>query len=362
MLRAADRPGANVEDLEPAERAGFVLLTGESLRFRHPLVRYAAYQGAPLARRIAAHRALAAALVEAGQAHRRAWHLAAASTGPDESVAEELERVAEWADSRQAMASASAAYERAARLTSDPQLRSRRPVLAAQRAADAGQDERCDALADQVEQPLADPGVAAAFARARAVVALGYRSPRNAARILLSSAKSTGVQRPDMAASLLTDAVHAAFCAGDVVLIREIALHAPAMPVLSVPAQLFGGDVAGGVEALRALREQPDLGVMGLLMIGIYCQLTGDHAAARRAASSAVAHCRDHGQEGMRNAQSTWRPGERVPWPESADSPGPGSKQVTPHAPRGVGSPESLEGGEHGKRSPGLWPPPGRPV
>ncbi|GAA3120503.1 hypothetical protein GCM10020254_79550 [Streptomyces goshikiensis] len=91
------------------------------------------------ARRIAAHRALAGALGEAGQAHRRAWHLAAASTGPDETVAEELERVAEWADSRQAMASASAAYERAARLTADPRSRARRLVSAAQRAADAGQ-------------------------------------------------------------------------------------------------------------------------------------------------------------------------------------------------------------------------------
>ncbi|MFI1065980.1 MULTISPECIES: AAA family ATPase [Streptomyces] len=165
VLGASGRLGAAVEDLEPAERAGFVLLSGEALRFRHPLVRYAAYQGAPLARRIAAHRALAGALGEAGQAHRRAWHLAAASTGPDEEVAEELERVAEWADRRQAMASASAAYERAAQLTAHPRSRARRLVSAAQRAADAGQDERCGVLADQVPLPLEDPGVAANFAR-----------------------------------------------------------------------------------------------------------------------------------------------------------------------------------------------------
>lgn len=230
VLRAAGGLGAAVEDLEPAERAGFVLLSGEALRFRHPLVRYAAYQGAPLARRIAAHRALAGALGEAGQAHRRAWHLAAASTGPDETVAEELERVAEWADSRQAMASASAAYERAARLTADPRSRARRLVSAAQRAADAGQDERCGALADQVPLPLEDAGVAASFARARAVVELGYRRPRAAARILVDSADLTGVERPDMTASLLTDAVHAAFCAGDAALIREIALRSPPCP------------------------------------------------------------------------------------------------------------------------------------
>ncbi|MGW2438037.1 ATP-binding protein [Streptomyces goshikiensis] len=298
VLRAAGGLGAAVEDLEPAERAGFVLLSGEALRFRHPLVRYAAYQGAPLARRIAAHRALAGALGEAGQAHRRAWHLAAASTGPDETVAEELERVAEWADSRQAMASASAAYERAARLTADPRSRARRLVSAAQRAADAGQDERCGALADQVPLPLEDAGVAASFARARAVVELGYRRPRAAARILVDSADLTGVERPDMTASLLTDAVHAAFCAGDAALIGEIALRSPALPVLAVPAGLFGGDVPGGLEALRALANAPADGVMDRLMTGIYLQLTGDHPAARDAAAAVVAHCRDQGVSG----------------------------------------------------------------
>ncbi|MFE3669643.1 ATP-binding protein [Streptomyces goshikiensis] len=298
VLRAAGGLGVAVEDLEPAERAGFVLLSGEALRFRHPLVRYAAYQGAPLARRIAAHRALAGALGEAGQAHRRAWHLAAASTGPDETVAEELERVAEWADSRQAMASASAAYERAARLTADPRSRARRLVSAAQRAADAGQDERCGALADQVALPLEDAGVAASFARARAVVELGYRRPRVAARILVDSADLTGVERPDMTASLLTDAVHAAFCAGDAALIGEIALRSPALPVLAVPARLFGGDVPGGLEALRALVDFPADGVMDRLMTGIYLQLTGDHPAAREAAAAVVAHCRDQGVSG----------------------------------------------------------------
>ncbi|MFB7666484.1 AAA family ATPase [Kitasatospora sp. NPDC056138] len=301
VLRAAEPLGGGIEDLEPAERSGFVLLSGAVVRFRHPLVRYAAYQGAPLARRIAAHRALAEALGAAGQVHRRAWHLAAASTGPDERVAEELERVAEWAGSRQAMASASAAYERAAQLTADPQLRARRLVRAAQKAADAGQDERCGALADQVPLPLEDPGVAANFARARAVVELGYRRPETAARILVDSADLTGAGRPDTMASLLTDAVHAAFSAGSATLIEEITSRAPDLPVLTVPARLFGGDVPGALDALHALVESgrnPAAGVMDRLMTGIYCQLTGDHAAAREAAAGAVAHCRDQGISG----------------------------------------------------------------
>ncbi|WP_411104842.1 AAA family ATPase [Streptomyces sp. cmx-4-9] len=316
VLRAGAVLGVAVEDLEPAERAGFVLLSGTSgtsgtgVRFRHPLVRYAAYRGAPLGRRIAVHRALAQALGAEGQAHRRAWHLAAASTGPDERVAAELEGVAEWAGSRQAMASASAAYERAAQLSEDPLLHADRLVRAAQRAADAGQDERCAALADRVPLPLADPGVAARFARARAVVELGFRRPQTAARILLDSIDSIGcldsinsvdaggAGRPDLVEPLLVDAVHAAFAAGDAALMRDIAGRAPGLPVMAVPDRLFGGDVPGALEALRGLvagGRGADAGVMERLMTGIYCQLAGDHEAAYGAASAAVAHCREQG-------------------------------------------------------------------
>ncbi|MFJ4670576.1 helix-turn-helix transcriptional regulator [Kitasatospora purpeofusca] len=312
VLEAARELGAGVEDLEPAERAGLVVLSGELVRFRHPLVRYAAYRSAPLARRIAAHRALAGALGEAGQPHRRAWHLAAAATGPDEGVAEELERVAEWAGNRQAMASASAAYERAAQLTADRDLRARRLVQAARKAADAGQDERCGALADQVPLPLADQEVAADFARARAVVELGYRSPAAAARILLDSADATGAGHPGATASLLVDAVHAAYSGGDAALMAEAAARAPGLPVLAVPALLFGGDapdVPGALAALRPLVAATDAagtgeadtdtpGVMERLMTGIHCLLAGDHPTARRVALGAVAHCRDQGISG----------------------------------------------------------------
>ncbi|KOV10797.1 hypothetical protein ADK60_37215 [Streptomyces sp. XY431] len=301
VLAAARELGAGVEDLEPAERAGLVVLSGELVRFRHPLVRYAAYRSAPLARRIAAHRALAGALDEAGQPHRRAWHLAAAATGPDEGVAEELERVAEWAGNRQAMASASAAYERAAQLTADRDLRARRLVQAARKAADAGQDERCGALADQVPMPLADQEVAANFARARAVVELGYRSPAAAARILLDSADATGAAHPEATASLLVDAVHAAYSGGDAALMAEVASRAPELPVLAVPAGLFGDDVPGALTALRPLvaaTDEADTGVMERLLTGIHCLLTGDHPTARRVALGAVARCRDQGISG----------------------------------------------------------------
>ncbi|WP_329292101.1 ATP-binding protein [Streptomyces sp. NBC_01455] len=298
VLAAAGRLDGEVRDLEPAERAGLVFVSAQKLRFRHPLIRFAAYQQAPLAWRIAAHRALAADLDGAQHAHRRAWHLAAATTGPDEEVAAELERVAEWAGSRQAMASASAAYERAARLTADPHRHARRLITAAQKASEAGQDERCRTLTDQVPLPLRDPGMAADFARVRSVVELGYGSPRRAARILADCADTISTDRPDKLAPLLTDAVHAAFCAGDAPLMVEIGVRAPHLPILALPAHLLAGDLPGARRALDTLVRAgrlADVGLMDQLVTAIYCHLMADHATAHELAAAAVAHCREQG-------------------------------------------------------------------
>ncbi|MEH1167096.1 LuxR C-terminal-related transcriptional regulator [Micromonospora sp. CPCC 205539] len=291
ILRAAN---ALVDDLAPAERAGLVVLTGDALRFRHPLIRYAAYQGSPFADRVAAHRALAAVLFAPEHAHRRAWQLAAAATGPDEQVADELERVAVWAGGRQALASASATYERAAQLTAEPERRARRFVAAAQAAADAGQDERGGLLAALVEAPPQDPGLAADLARVRAVVELGIGRPDVAGRLLLDSADQIGARRPDKLPALLVDALHAAFSSGNADLIVAVAARGPAEPVLTVPARLFADDVPGALRALRPL-VSVESGFMNRLMIGIYCHLTGDDEAAHEIAVEAVEHCRGNG-------------------------------------------------------------------
>ncbi|WP_327111577.1 LuxR C-terminal-related transcriptional regulator [Streptomyces sp. NBC_01341] len=301
VLGAAGRLGAAVEDLEPAERAGLVSVSSRTPRFRHPLVRNAAYQGAPLVRRIAAHEALAATLDTDRHGHRRAWHLAAAATGPDERVAAELEHVAGWAGSRQAMASASAAYERAAQLTEDPHKRARRLIGAAQKAAEAGQDVRAGLLADQVPLPLTDPGTEADLARVRAVVELGHGSPATAGRMLMDGTEAVSRSRPDKLASLLTDAVHAALSSADTDLIRRIADRDPDLPVPAVPALLLSGRVPEALDVLRTLVRAcglPRTGLMDRLMTGIYCQLTGAHETANEIATAVVELCRGQGISG----------------------------------------------------------------
>jgi hypothetical protein len=95
--------------LEPAEHAGLVRTDGQELRFRHPLVRSATYQGATFTARRAVHRALVQVLADDRHADRRAWHRAAATVGQDEEVARALEATGDRARRRGGPAAAAAA-------------------------------------------------------------------------------------------------------------------------------------------------------------------------------------------------------------------------------------------------------------
>jgi DNA-binding CsgD family transcriptional regulator len=90
----ADDPISNSEDLAPAERAHIISLdlAAGRLSFRHPLIRSAVVDLATDADRRRAHLALAER--RHNEPHRRAWHLAEGSTGPDEQVAALLQQVA----------------------------------------------------------------------------------------------------------------------------------------------------------------------------------------------------------------------------------------------------------------------------
>lgn len=118
IMGAAERLGASVDDLEPAERRGLLRSTADGrLEVRHPIVRTAAYGDAPLNLRIAAHRALAETYRERGDRCHHAWHLARSATGPDEAVAAVLESTAGAERDSGGNASAAAMYESAAALS-----------------------------------------------------------------------------------------------------------------------------------------------------------------------------------------------------------------------------------------------------
>ena len=145
LLRALDKLGIAADTVVPAENAGLIEL-GSRVRFRHPLVRSAAYRAAAPETRRRGHAALADATDPQTDPDRRAWHRACATPAPDEAVAVELERCASRAQARAGPEAAAAFLQRAAELTPGPRVRGERAMAAAQAKFDAGAPAAAEGL------------------------------------------------------------------------------------------------------------------------------------------------------------------------------------------------------------------------
>src|SRR5207244_7433964 len=137
VWRAAERLGISTDAATAPAQAG-LLEFGARVRFRHPLVRSTAYRSASLQERQEVHRALAEVADPEIDPDRHAWHRAHAAAGPDEDVAEELERSAARAQARGGLAAAAAFLERSAELTREPRRRGERLLAAARAKRDTG--------------------------------------------------------------------------------------------------------------------------------------------------------------------------------------------------------------------------------
>ncbi|MFD7659658.1 AAA family ATPase [Actinosynnema sp. NPDC059797] len=284
VLRAAALLGASVTDLEPAERRHLLRSDDGRLAFRHPLIRAAAYRGAPLADRLAVHRALAEALEDD---HRAAWHLAAAATGPDERVAAALVRAAEHARGRGGRASVASAYQRAAELSPDPLHRGRRLVAAAGAAGEAGQFDRAAVLAEQAWDVLGEPVEVARAARIQARLAGERGRSVEAAATLVRAAECAARTAPELAGELLFSAAQHAWAGRDFAVLRRVAEQVEGLPgeadtraVERAALGLDGGDVPGGMAALRGLLDSPYVADSGNAVRAWWHLVLGDDRAA----------------------------------------------------------------------------------
>ena len=232
LRRAAQRLGIDLDAVAPAEAEGLIEL-GKRVRFRHPLVRSAAYRAASLADRREVHRALAEATDPASDPDRRAWHRAHAAVGLDDDVADELDHSANRARRRGGVAAAAAFLERATELTADPARRSARALAAAEAKFEVAAPDAADELLAVAELGPLDDLQRAWLARLRARIVYAQRRGRDAPALLLEAAVRLEALDVELARETYLYALGAAISAGSLggrAGVREVATAARAAP------------------------------------------------------------------------------------------------------------------------------------
>ena len=214
VARAATALGLDVADLDGAEEIGLVLLDAGRVAFIHPLARSAIYTEASAQERRAAHRALADALPDLDR-DRRAWHLAAATAGPDAAAAEALAGAGARAQERAAYAVASAAYVRGARLHPDPGRQAELFFDSAEAAWRAGSVDECFARIDEAAPLALDAHLRARIDHLRGRLLARVGRADEGHDVIVAAAESISATDPALAIRMLADAVDSSFPSGD---------------------------------------------------------------------------------------------------------------------------------------------------
>lgn len=259
LERASRRLEIDLSTLAVAETAGLVTMRTGSVEFRHPLARSAIYADATAGERREAHRALAEALPDR-DVDRRAWHLAAAAIGTDESASTALEQAGARSRARSAYATAAGAFERAARLTDNDERRARLLLDAAEGAWHAGLSDRAVQLLDQARTHTGEPATGVAIDQLAGYITARRGPVRRGAEMLVDAAARAD---PERAAAMLADATFAYFAAGKPAEMLAAAQQASAglsgqasvrarfvaATALGM-ARILGGDAAAGAQAI----------------------------------------------------------------------------------------------------------------
>jgi DNA-binding CsgD family transcriptional regulator len=281
IAQAAEQLGVSAADMILAEDAGLVDV-GPQVRFRHPLVRLAAYRAGTPDERRHAHAALAAATDSERDPDRRVWHRAHAAAGPDESVAAELEHSASRAQARGGVAAAAAFLERAAQLSPDPNLRGKRALAAARPKHQAGALDAAERLLTvATTSPLEELDLARAE-RLRAQIAFVRTRGSDTPSLLSAAAQRLEPLDPELARETHLEALSAAVGSGRFAREKEV-VQAAAAATLST-----------GREPARAI---------DLLLEALLVQLTRGYEPALPAAARALSAFR---AEGFRRENLAW--------------------------------------------------------
>jgi DNA-binding CsgD family transcriptional regulator len=211
LQRACERLGVALSAVDATDG---LLALDDRVIFPHPLARSAVYGDADPQERRAAHRALADVTDSAADPDRRAWHLAAATAGPDEAVARELERSAGRAQARGGLAAAAALRRRAVALTGDPARRAERALAAAQASLGAGAFDATEQLLTTAQAGPLDGHGHARVGLVRAELRFAQRRGGDAAGLLLEAARQLEPRDLRLARDTYLEAWAAALFAG----------------------------------------------------------------------------------------------------------------------------------------------------
>jgi DNA-binding CsgD family transcriptional regulator len=313
VWRAAGRLAIGAGAAGPAVEAGLAEF-GARVRFRHPLVRSAAYRSASVQTRQELHGALAEATDPAADPDRRAWHRAQATPGPDEEVAAELEQSAGRAQRRGGLAAAAAFLERSAGLTLDPARRAQRALAAAQAKYRAGALDAALGLLAMAQAGPLDELQRARGDLLRAQIAFASSHGRDAPPLMLSAARRLEALDVELARETYLEAFTAALFVGRLSpAVGDVARAARKAPPPLAPARapdllldglalLVTEGYAAGTPALRrallAFRSQDisaEEGLSWLWLAGLAAMAVWDDETWHILASRHVKLARDAG-------------------------------------------------------------------
>jgi len=213
LWRAAAQMEIDAAAAAPAVEANPVEV-GSRVRFRHPLVRSVVYGSALPQERREVHAALGDATDLQRDADRRAWHRANAAPGPDEEVAEELERSAGRARARGGLAAAAAFLERATVLSVGSPRRTERALAAASAKIKAGEFAAARDLLSVAESGSPDDFQQARIDLMEAELALLTNRGSDAPSLLLKAARRLESIDADLSRATYLQALSSGYFAG----------------------------------------------------------------------------------------------------------------------------------------------------
>ncbi|MGW7571828.1 LuxR C-terminal-related transcriptional regulator [Streptomyces tendae] len=252
-----------------------LVLAGDRLRFRSPLVRRTVHATATPERRRAVHRALAEALETGG--HRltgllhRSWSLG----GPEPAPAS-ADRLAAVADRLAAVAADAAvpashrlratAYARSAELTADGARRAERYTAAAEQALLAGRPDRARPLLAAARDSAAPAAVRGRAEWVRGVTELRDGPVGDAHQSLLLAASLLAADAPADAAAAALAAADAAWAAGDLpACLATLTPEPPHRPENPAPGSDGPADARGAAAHPAAVVHDHRVGMRALL-------------------------------------------------------------------------------------------------